>query len=83
MDKTEFCDRSGKPLHVGDIVQYRLGKFAKKSGGPSLFRIIRTKKGVGLGDPHADSGAIRLMRKNYEQYITLFERANNPDITRG
>ncbi|HEU5121699.1 MAG TPA: hypothetical protein VFT59_02545 [Candidatus Saccharimonadales bacterium] len=47
-DKTEFTDKTGKPIYIGDIVQIRLGKFAKKSAGPSTFCIIRSGKRVCL-----------------------------------
>lgn len=56
--KTEFHDRSGKPLYTGDIAQYRLSLAAKKNGGPWTVKIVRNKKGVvKLADPDStDNG---------------------------
>ena len=37
---TGFKDKSGRSIHVDDIVQHRLGKFGKASGGPTNRRVI-------------------------------------------
>lgn len=73
MSKTEFNDRSGKPIYTGDIVQWRLGKFAKKSGGPTLYRIISTKKGAKMVVAHDPRTIGRLLRKDDEQFITIID----------
>ncbi len=70
MFETEFCNHSGKAIYTGDIVLWRLGKFAKKSSGPSHFQVIATKKGPKLADNH---GAGWLLRKSYEQYLTIVD----------
>lgn len=75
MDKTEFSDKSGKPLYIGDIIQWRLGKFGK-SGGPTLHKVIRTKKGVKLVNPDSNGPEGMLLRKSDEQYISLFDSSH-------
>lgn len=71
--QTEFFDRTGKPLYVGDVVQYRLS-LNSKHGGASLLKVVRNKKGVvKLADPRSDDNAGWVLRKNYEQYLTLFD----------
>ena len=46
---TGFYDKTGKPIHVGDVVQYRLGKFGK-SGGSILKRVEKCGKRFCLVD---------------------------------
>ncbi|HXH04900.1 MAG TPA: hypothetical protein VNI82_00555 [Candidatus Nitrosotenuis sp.] len=74
MNETEFSDKSGKQLCMGDIVQWRLGKFAKKSNGPAIYRIDRTRKGVFLVNVHDEEIRWRL-RKTHESFIVLIERS--------
>lgn len=71
--KTEFNDKSGKVIYVGDIVQWQLGKFGKKSGGPSLFRVINTKKGPKIVVAHDSHDTGWLLRKNHEKFITIID----------
>lgn len=71
--KTEFNDKSGKPIYTGDIVQWRLGKFGKKSGGPGLFRVIKTKKGIKVVVAHNSNDVGWLLRKNQEEFLTVFD----------
>lgn len=37
--ETGFKDKTGRNIHVGDILQHRLGKFGK-AGGPVNSRVI-------------------------------------------
>lgn len=72
--KTEFCDKFGKALYVGDVVRYSLGKTGFKGQGPTLWRIIKSKKGVKLADPRmigATEGT--MMHHKYEKYLTLMD----------
>lgn len=72
--KTEFVDRSGKPIYIGDIVQYRL------TGGGTLVKVVQTKKGVKLVDlryeekhpNQAYKGSIS-MGKQYEKYVSIID----------
>lgn len=73
MSRTEFNDRSGKSIYTGDIVQWRLGKFGKKSGGPVLYRVVQTKKGVKIVTAHDPHSIGRLMRKHDEEFITIVD----------
>ena len=45
MPATEFKDKHGQVIYTGDIVISQLGKFSKKSGGPSILKVFATKKG--------------------------------------
>ena len=38
--ETGFRDKNDQAIHVDDIVQYKLGKFGKASGGPRNSRVI-------------------------------------------
>lgn len=73
MDNTGFVDRSGKALYVGDIIQWRLGKFAKKSAGPTHYQLVRTKKGIKLMNIEHPATAGWLLRKTDSQFITLID----------
>lgn len=70
----EFKDRSGKPIHPGDIVQYQLGTFGKKSGGPTRYRIAKSKKGLVLQfwfmNKWTDQ---RLLQANDQQHISIID----------
>lgn len=71
--KTEFSDRSGKPLYVGDIVQHRLS-LNSKHGGPVVLRVISTKKGIKLADARiANPQYGWLLRKPDERYLSLMD----------
>jgi len=73
--KTEFSDRSGKPIYVGDIVRYRLN-----SSSATLQVVVKTKRGIRLVDPNyantypnkAPKSSIP-MSKLYEQYVSIIE----------
>jgi hypothetical protein len=71
--KTEFNDRSGKPIHTGDIIQWRLGKYAMKSRGPNLYRVIKTKKGIKLTPADAPQDNGWAPRKNQEEFMTIVD----------
>lgn len=71
--KTEFNDKSGKPIYTGDIVQYSLGGLAKKSGGPRLFLVIKVKKGIRLTPAHAPTDNGWAIRKDQEKFLTIFD----------
>lgn len=43
-EDTGFKDKSGRNIHVDDIIQHRLGKFGKKSGGPTNDRVVKLGK---------------------------------------
>lgn len=47
---TEFFDKSHKQIYIGDVLQTRLGTFAKKGRGPSLSKVIRFGKHIQLVD---------------------------------
>jgi len=47
---TEFFDKAGKRIYIGDILQTQLGTFAKKRGGPTHSRVIRFGTDVQLID---------------------------------
>lgn len=46
---TGFKDKTGKAIHIDDIVQHRLGKFGK-SGGATTKRVIKSGKRFVLAD---------------------------------
>lgn len=70
----EFKDRSGKVIHPGDIVQYQLGTFAKKSGGPTRYKVAKSKKGLVLQfwfmNQWTDQ---RLLRTDDQQRISIID----------
>jgi len=43
-EDTGFKDKSGRNIHVDDVIQYRLGKYSKKSGGPTNDRVVKLGK---------------------------------------
>lgn len=49
---TDFHDKSNKQIYIGDTLQIRLGKFAKKGGGPMQLKVIRYGKHIQLVDPN-------------------------------
>lgn len=69
--KTEFSDRLGRPIYVGDVIQYRLG-LNSKHGGPVLLRVIKTKRGIKLADVRlVDPKDGWLLRKTYERNMVV------------
>jgi hypothetical protein len=66
---TGISDKTDRSIFVGDIVQYRLGKFAK-SGGAKAYRVIKHGKKyhlIGEFDNDHKNGGILLtpmMSKN-------------------
>ncbi len=76
MTKTDLCDKNGKPIYVGDIVQHRLS-LNSKHGGPKLYRIIQNKKGqVLLADPNTTDNYGHKLEKSILPYITVFDTRN-------
>lgn len=75
--KTEYADQYKQPLYTGDIVVWRLGKFAKKSGGPHYYRVTQTKHGIVLTDPlqGAEGRSKFIFRKSYEQFVTIYDKS--------
>lgn len=71
--KTEFKDKSGKPIYTGDILQYSLGGLAMKSGGPRLYKVIKIKKGIRLTPAHSPQDNDWEPRKNEEKYLTIID----------
>lgn len=70
--KTEFYDKNGKPLYIGDIILYFLSGIG--SGGPAHMKITRNKKGVvRLSAPNNADKNGWILRKTYEKYITLID----------
>jgi len=70
--QTEFYDKSGKPLYVGDIVSYFLSGIG--SGGPVSLRVTRNKKGVvKLSHPNDPDKRGFILRKTYEKHLTLID----------
>lgn len=46
-EDTGFTDKSGKPIHFGDILQHRLGAYQMSPGrGPSNYRVVRFGKHI-------------------------------------
>lgn len=71
--KTEFHDRSGKPLYTGDILQYRLS-YGGKRGGPSLCKVVCSKKGVvKLTHPDSTENSGWVLRKTYEKCLSIVD----------
>ncbi len=68
---TEFEDRSGKTIYVGDVVQYRLNALTQ---GPTRLLVARNKKGlVSLVDPRSTSKKGLRMSKVYEKYVSIID----------
>ena len=71
---TEFKDKTGAPLYTGDIVMWRLGKFAKKGGGPSYHQIYESKKqGVSIRSLESTIG--HKLRESDCQYIVIYDKS--------
>lgn len=72
-NKTEFVDKSGRTIHIGDVIQYRLGVNGL-SGGPQRFRIIRFGKHVHAVAEHETNpnyGGIRLASLPAEYIVVV------------
>lgn len=71
--KTGFFDKSGKPVYIGDIVQYRLNL-----GSAVQLEVVKTKQGIRLLNPNRtqpSSSGIPLQKK-YEQYISIVDTSH-------
>ena len=70
---TEFIDKTGRAIYVGDIVQHRLGKFGK-SGGSHNLRVTVFGKGYHLVD-ESDSderfGGMKMTQKICENLVVI------------
>lgn len=51
LTKTNHTNKTGRDIHVGDIIQYGLGKFGK-SGGPQNLIVIQFGKNTILYQNH-------------------------------
>ncbi len=74
MAMTEFKDKAGTPLYTGDIVMWCLGKFAKKSGGPSYHQIYQSKR-QGVSIRNLESTIGRKLRDADCQYIVIYDKS--------
>lgn len=74
--KTEFVDQHNQPIYVGDIVLWRLGKFSKKSNGPSYYRVTNSKRGIILTDPAlgVNGKSKFIFRRSHQQYVTIYDK---------
>ena len=76
--KTEFTDRHGKALYVGDIVRYYLSDIG--SGGPVLLRIVRNKKGVvKVCHPRDTNKSGWVLRQTHANNMTLFDTSEREE----
>jgi len=73
MIDTGFKDKTGRSIHVGDIVQHRLGKFGKSGGSHNLKVIIFGKKYhlVGESDTDTKYGGTLLVEKLCDNLVIL------------
>ena len=79
MTKTAFTDKTGEPLYTGDVVQWRLGKYAMKSGGPSFHTVeISKKKGVVLKE--LQHGYVKQLRQSDSKYIVIVNKVDREII---
>ena len=70
---TGFADKTGRKIHVGDIVQHRLGKFGK-SGGTKNFTVIKYGKKYELVEGSVQDnkyGGIALTEKLCEYLVVI------------
>lgn len=78
---TGIKDKSGKPIRLGDILQHRLGAYAKSpSNGPSLYRVIRFGKHIHVVPAHKETpkyGGTRLTQR-FADYTVIIDHT---DIT--
>lgn len=71
--KTNYMDKTGREIRVGDIIQHRLGKFGK-SGGPQNFKVIQFGKRYHLiPDSRTDTkyGGILLTKQLCEHLVVV------------
>lgn len=70
---TGIFDKTGKEIHIGDTVMWSLGTFAKKSGGPRNYRIIRLRKRPHLAITLAngETGGIRLKQHDAQNMVII------------
>jgi hypothetical protein len=68
---TEFEDKNGTIINIGDIVQYQVNALTQ---GPTKLRVARDKKGlISLIDPHKTSKKGLRMSKVYERYVRIID----------
>jgi hypothetical protein len=70
---TGFSDKTGRKIHIGDVVQHRLGKFGK-SGGTKNFTVINVGKKYKLVEGSlADSkyGGVVITEKICEYLVVI------------
>jgi len=75
---TGFTDKTGRDIHIGDIVQHRLGKFNKASAGPSRTVVSRYGKKIVLApESQPDSlASSATLNKSIAQYLTIIDCAH-------
>lgn len=76
MVATGFKDNYKQEIYSGDIVMYRLGKYAMKSSGPQNYKVLVTKKGVYLFNTVGDEWVkLRPLRTSDCEYITIIDKS--------
>ena len=74
---TGLTDKAGKPIHVDDIVEHRLGKFGK-SGGTSRYRVTHLHKPYRLTPEHAmDDNAGARLTDRAAHYLVVIDCRHN------
>lgn len=70
---TGIFDKAGNEIHIGDTVLWSLGTFAKKSGGPRSYRVIRRRKQpqLAIAMPNGDVGGIRLKQHDARNMVII------------
>lgn|GEM_PF-1506826 len=71
--QTGFKYSRGRPVHVGDILQHRLGKYSS-SGGPVNLRVIQFGKKFHLvaeSNAKCDHGGLVMTEKLCDRVVTL------------
>lgn len=77
--RTDFKDKSGRTIFIGDIVQHRLGKFGL-SGGAKNYRVIKFGKKYHLvNESQIDTkyGGILLTEKLCD-HLVVFKSSHIP-----
>ncbi len=74
MALTEFKDKTGALIYTGDIVMWRLGKYAMKSGGPSYHQIYTSKR-HGVSIRHLESTVGRKLRESDCKYLVIYDKS--------
>jgi len=68
---TEFEDRNGTIIYIGDIVQYQINALTQ---GPTRLRVARDKKGlISLIDSQSKAKKGFRMSKVYERYVSIID----------